>query len=1071
MSNNKIINSEIHLVVRGIGTYNFLSNSYEYVPSEVLINGAPSSCKKRCKFDYQTNNVTLKFDIDIKTCENMFANLDKIIEINLSKFDASKVTNMKSMFYKCYNLEKIEFGKIDTSKVENMESLFEYCKKLSSIDLSNFDTSSVITMSSMFRHMEKIKYIDASSFKTPKLTNMYDMFGYCYELLYVNLSSFDTSKVVDMRGIFVDCWNLRFADLQNFDTSLVTTFEYSFSKCKSLIYLNFKSFKVKEMVALEQTFDNVPKSVNYCYDDNSVQNYLIKDNKIVSNCPDLCFQNDRKIDLVQNKCVNSCTNERYEYNNLCFDDCPPGTYKVFLNRNICLNDITHFYLDKTNHIYKECYKNCKSCNGQSDEANNNCNLCIDNYMFINDPFAIPFNCYLKCEFYYYFENVNNYKCTQNDSCPVNYKLIEDEKKCIKECKMDGIYIFEYNKKCFTKCPVGTKELFDLFLCYNENESGDMIFKNLGEYIRKGYMNLIFKNITKNKEDYIAAYGNITYQLTTSDNQKNKTRNNLSSIDLLNCENILRDIYDINDSLSLNILKVEYRNENLLIPIVGYEIYHPLNNSKLDLKYCNETIKLEIPVSINENELYKYETNSEFYTDNCFSYTSENGTDIILNDRKQEFVDNNLSLCENKCTYVKYDKNTKQSQCDCYIKNEIDLIYDIIENPNKLSNNFSSEESSSINSNILSLKCTKELFSKNGLKNNISSYILSIIFLLFLSSIVLFLKCGYPLLEEKIRNIIKIISKNSEINKQTKRAQKKSLPQTKRTRKNFRKNHPPIRNINFKIINNLNVNKKNHSSLKRINQTTSLGQNKKGNQDLEKKKKGFNLKLRNNIFELNSLDYKCAILYDKRTCCNYYISLLKIKHPILFSLIPISDYNSHIIKLCITSLSFSIYYAINFSFFDDKTIHKIYTDKGNYNFIYFIPKISISFVCSYFISLIIKYIFLSERNLLHIRKQKNIQSAELVASKEKKNLVIKYIIFFILGILFLAFFWMLLSSFGAVYQNTQLIVFENALICFGISFVYPFFINIFPCIFRISSLNDKTKKQECLYKFSKFLQIL
>ena len=105
-------------------------------------------------------------------------------------------------------------------------------------------------------------------------------------------------------------------------------------------------------------------------------------------------------------------------------------------------------------------------------------------MFINDPFAIPFNCYLKCEFYYYFENVNNYKCTQNDSCPVNYKLIEEKKKCIKECKMDGIYIFEYDKKCFTKCPVGTKELFDLFLCYNENESGDMIFKNLGEYIRK-----------------------------------------------------------------------------------------------------------------------------------------------------------------------------------------------------------------------------------------------------------------------------------------------------------------------------------------------------------------------------------------------------------------------------------------------------------------------------------------------------------------------------------------------------------------------------------------------------------
>ena len=67
--------------------------------------------------------------------------------------------------------------------------------------------------------------------------------------------------------------------------------------------------------------------------------------------------------------------------------------------------------------------------------------------------------------------------------------------------------------------------------------------------------------------------------------------------------------------------------------------------------------------------------------------------------------------------------------------------------------------------------------------------------------------------------------------------------------------------------------------------------------------------------------------------------------------------------------------------------------------------------------------------------------------------------------------MLLSSFGAVYQNTQIFVFENTLICLGISFAYPFFINIFPYILRIPSLNSESKEQSCLYNFSKFLQIL
>ena len=64
---------------------------------------------------------------------------------------------------------------------------------------------------------------------------------------------------------------------------------------------------------------------------------------------------------------------------------------------------------------------------------------------------------------------------------------------------------------------------------------------------------------------------------------------------------------------------------------------------------------------------------------------------------------------------------------------MDLISEIVNDPNKLSNNFNSDKSSSssTSSNIISIKCTKELFSKEGLKNNISSYILSIFIMHFL----------------------------------------------------------------------------------------------------------------------------------------------------------------------------------------------------------------------------------------------------------------------------------------------------------------------------------------------------
>ena len=177
----------------------------------------------------------------------------------------------------------------------------------------------------------------------------------------------------------------------------------------------------------------------------------------------------------------------------------------------------------------------------------------------------------------------------------------------------------------------------------------------------------------------------------------------------------------------------------------------------------------------------------------------------------------------------------------------------------------------------------------------------------------------------------------------------------------------------------------------------------------------------------------------------------------------------VIKICISSLSFAIYYTINFIFFDEKAIHKIYEDKGKYDIMYFIPKITISFVISHFIYVIVKYIFLSERNLLDIRQQITSSLANEIASKEKRNLIIKYTIYFISGIIFLVFFWMLLSSFGAVYQNTQIYIFENALLSFTLSFFYTFLFNIFPSIFRILSLSSKNNKY--IYQFSKFLQLL
>ena len=91
-------------------------------------------------------------------------------------------------------------------------------------------------------------------------------------------------------------------------------------------------------------------------------------------------------------------------------------------------------------------------------------------------------------------------------------------------------------------------------------------------------------------------------------------------------------------------------------------------------------------------------------------------------------------------------------------------------------------------------------------------------------------------------------------------------------------------------------------------------------------------------ELNSMVYKEALKIDKRTYIQYYCSLLRVKHILILLFYTNDDYNSKIIKISLFLFNFTLYYIINSLFFDDSMMHKIYEDKGAFNFIYNLPKI-------------------------------------------------------------------------------------------------------------------------------------
>ena len=88
-------------------------------------------------------------------------------------------------------------------------------------------------------------------------------------------------------------------------------------------------------------------------------------------------------------------------------------------------------------------------------------------------------------------------------------------------------------------------------------------------------------------------------------------------------------------------------------------------------------------------------------------------------------------------------------------------------------------------------------------------------------------------------------------------------------------------------------------------------------------------------------------------------------------------------------------------------------------------------------------------------------------KYKKKLKIKFALYFMICFILLIFFWCYLFCFGAIYPNTQIYLLKDTLISFGLSFLYPFVVYLFPSGVRIALI----RKPEYIYKLSKLLQLL
>ena len=151
------------------------------------------------------------------------------------------------------------------------------------------------------------------------------------------------------------------------------------------------------------------------------------------------------------------------------------------------------------------------------------------------------------------------------------------------------------------------------------------------------------------------------------------------------------------------------------------------------------------------------------------------------------------------------------------------------------------------------------------------------------------------------------------------------------------------------------------------------------------------------------------------------------------------------------------------------MHEIYESEGKFDFIYQLPQILYSSLISTVLDFLFNILALSNDAIIDFKKNKSKEGIEKREKDLKFKLKVKFILFFIVGFIFLVFFWYYLSMFCVIYKNTQVHLISDTLMSFGLSFVYPFGMYLVPGIFRIPSLSNPEKKRIYIYKVSKILQ--
>ena len=174
-------------------------------------------------------------------------------ELDLSRLDTSKVTDMSYMFGYCSS--QINIDGWDTSEVTNASYMLQ--SFTGSIDLTKLDFSSVTNVSNMFNYAN-LDNIILTGLKFPSATSYDNMFNNA-KATTLDLSSWDISHVKNMNSMFQSSGAQKI-DLTGWKTTNVTNMSTMFNYVSNLIELIIPDWDMTNVTSSNNFFNSSSSS-------------------------------------------------------------------------------------------------------------------------------------------------------------------------------------------------------------------------------------------------------------------------------------------------------------------------------------------------------------------------------------------------------------------------------------------------------------------------------------------------------------------------------------------------------------------------------------------------------------------------------------------------------------------------------------------------------------------------------------------------------------------------------------------------------------------------------------------